>query len=106
MEEKKIVVYVLHGFRENEFVNVCAVVDVSADLEMVAKKLDEIVKSKARDYAEVQVDKVEEERGFRYFEIWDENGQSAKFCIAEQHQELSQSMMEAIVESLAKGAGK
>lgn len=29
MEEKKIVVYVLHGFRENEFVNGCALVDVS-----------------------------------------------------------------------------
>ena len=55
---------------------------------------------------EVQEDKVEEEQGFRYFEIWDENGQSAKFCIAEQYLELSQSMMEAIAESLAKGAGK
>ena len=84
MEEKKIVVYVLHGFWENEFTNGCAVVDVSIDLE----------------------DKAEEERGFRYFEIWDENGQSAKFYIVEQYLELSQSMMEAIAESLAKGAGK
>jgi hypothetical protein len=47
MEEKKIVVYVLHGFRENEFVNGCALVDVPADLEMVTKKLDKIVESKA-----------------------------------------------------------
>ena len=74
MEEKKIVVYVLHGFWENEFTNGCAVVDVSIDLE--------------------------------YFEIWDENGQSAKFYIVEQYLELSQSMMEAIAESLAKGAEK
>lgn len=43
MEEKKIVVYVLHGFWENEFTNGCAVVDVSIDLEAVMKKLDEIV---------------------------------------------------------------
>ena len=54
----------------------------------------------------VQEDKAEEERGFRYFEIWDENGQSAKFYIVEQYLELSQSMMEAIAESLAKGEGK
>lgn len=47
MEGKKIVVHVLHEFRENEFANGCAVVDVSADLEMVTKKLDEIVESKA-----------------------------------------------------------
>lgn len=45
MEEKKIVVYVLHGFWENEFTNGCAVVDVSIDLEVVTKKLDEIVES-------------------------------------------------------------
>lgn len=49
MEEKKIVVYVLHGFWENEFTNGCAVVDVSIDLEAVMKKLDEIVESKARE---------------------------------------------------------
>lgn len=48
MEEKKIVVYVLHGFWENEFTNGCAVVDVSIDLEAVMKKLDEIVESKAQ----------------------------------------------------------
>lgn len=54
----------------------------------------------------VQEDKAEEERGFQYFEIWDENGRSAKFYIVEQYLELSQSMMEAIAESLAKGAGK
>lgn len=48
MEEKKIVVYVLHGFWENEFTNGCTVVDVSIDLEAVMKKLDEIVESKAR----------------------------------------------------------
>lgn len=106
MEEKKIVVYVLHGFWENEFTNGCAVVDVSIDLETVMKKLDEIVESKAREYVKVQEDKAEEERGFRYFEIWDENGQSAKFYIVEQYLKLSQSMMEAIAESLAKGAGK
>ena len=106
MEEKKIVVYVLHGFWENEFTNGCAVVDVSIDLETVMKKLDEIVENKAREYVKVQEDKAEEERGFRYFEIWDENGQSAKFYIVEQYLELSQSMMEAIAESLAKGAGK
>lgn len=106
MGGKKIVVYVLHGFWENEFTNGCAVVDVSIDLETVMKKLDEIVESKAREYVKVQEDKVEEERGFRYFEIWDENGQSAKFYIVEQYLELSQSMMEAITESLAKGAGK
>ena len=70
------------------------------------KKLDEIVESKAREYVKVQEDKAEEERGFRHFEIWDENGQSAKFYIVEQYLELSQSMMEAIAESLAKGAGK
>ena len=62
--------------------------------------------NKAREYVKVQEDKAEEERGFRYFEIWDENGQSAKFYIVEQYLELSQSMMEAIAESLAKGAGK
>ena len=45
MEEKKIVVYVLHGFWENEFTNGCTVVDVSIDLETVMKKLDEIVES-------------------------------------------------------------
>lgn len=106
MEEKKIVVYVLHGFWENEFTNGCTVVDVSIDLEAVMKKLDEIVESKAREYVKVQEDKAEEERGFRYFEIWGENGQSAKFYIVEQYLELSQSMMEAIAESLAKGAEK
>lgn len=37
MEEKKIVVYVLHGFWENEFTNGCTVVDVSIDLEAVMK---------------------------------------------------------------------
>lgn len=111
-EEKKLpesirfVVYVLHGFWENEFTHGCAVVDVSIDLETVMKKLDEIVESKAREYVKVQEDKAEEERGFRYFEIWDENGQSAKFYIVEQYLELSQSMMEAIAESLAKGEGK
>ncbi len=89
MEGKKIVVYVLHGFWENEFTNGCAVVDVSIDLETVMKKLDEIVESKAREYVKVQEDKAEEERGFRYFEIWDENGQSAKFYIVEQYLELS-----------------
>lgn len=93
MEEKKIVVYVLHGFWENEFTNGCAVVDVSIDLETVMKKLDEIVENKAREYVKVQEDKAEEERGFRYFEIWDENGQSAKFYIVEQYLELSQSMI-------------
>ena len=36
MEEKKIVVYVLHGFWENEFTNGCAVVDVSIDLETIS----------------------------------------------------------------------
>lgn len=37
MEEKKIVVYVLHGFWENEFTNGCTVVDVSIDLEAVMR---------------------------------------------------------------------
>lgn len=106
MGGKKIVVYVLHGFWENEFTNGCAVVNVSIDLEVATKKLDEIVESKAREYVKVQEDKAEEERGFRYFEIWDENGQSAKFYIVEQYLELSQSMMETIAESLVKGAGK
>lgn len=106
VEEKKIVVYVLHGFWENEFTNGCAVVDVSIDLEAVMKKLDEIIESKAREHVKVQEDKAEEERGLRYFEIWDENGQGAKFYIVEQYLELSQNMMEAIAESLAKGAGK
>ena len=69
-------------------------------------RMDEIVENKAREYVKVQEDKAEEERGFRYFEIGDENGQSAKFYIVEQYLELSQSMMEAIAESLAKGAGK
>ena len=79
------------------------------ETELIAngmKKLDEIVESKAREYVKVQEYKAEEERGFRYFEIWDENGQSAKFYIVEQYLELSQSMMEAIAESLAKGEGK
>lgn len=106
MEGKKIVVYVLHGFWKNELTNACAVVDVSIDLEAVLKKLDEIAESKAREYAKVQEGKAEEERGFRYYEIWDENGQSAKFYITEQYLELSQSMMEAIAESLVKGAGE
>lgn len=62
MEEKKNVVYVLHGFWENEFTNGCAVVDVSIDLETVMKKLDVIVENKAREYVKVQEDKAEEER--------------------------------------------
>lgn len=39
MEEKKIVVYVLHGFWENEFTNGCAVVDVSIDLEAEMQRI-------------------------------------------------------------------
>ncbi len=94
MEGKKIKVYVLHGFWETEFTNGCTVVDVSIDLEAVTKKLDEIAKSKAQEYVKVQKDKAKEERGFRYFEIWDEDGKSAKFYIEERELELSQSMME------------
>ena len=98
--------YLFETLTDIDSTNGCAVVDVSIDLETVMKKLDEIVESKAREYVKVQEDKAEEERGFRYFEIWDENGQSAKFYIVEQYLELSQSMMEAIAESLAKGEGK
>ena len=93
-------------YLENEDKPYNILVDASIDLETVMKKLDEIVENKAREYVKVQEDKAEEERGFRYFEIWDENGQSAKFYIVEQYLELSQSMMEAIAESLAKGAEK
>lgn len=89
MDGKKIVVYVLHGFWETEFTNGYAVVDASIDLEAVTKKLDEIVESKAREYVKIQEDKAEEERGFRYFEIWDKNGHGAKFYIVEQYLELS-----------------
>lgn len=89
MDGKKIMVYVLHGFWETEFTNGYAVVDMSIDLEVVTKKLDEIVESKAREYVKIQEDKAEEERGSRYFKIWDENGQSAKFYIAEKYLELS-----------------
>lgn len=49
MEEKKNVVYVLHGFWENEFTNGCAVVDVSIDLETVMKKLDVIVEKLTKE---------------------------------------------------------
>ena len=70
------------------------------------KKLDEIVESKVREYVKVQEDKAEEERGFRILKYGMRTGQSAKFYIVEQYLELSQSMMEAITESLAKGAGK
>lgn len=68
--------------------------------------IEGFAREKILEFAGVEEDKAEEERGFRYFEIWDENGQSAKFYIVEQYLELSQSMMEAIAESLAKGAGK
>ena len=37
MEEKKIVVYVLHGFWENEFTNGCAVVDDDVSTGIISK---------------------------------------------------------------------
>lgn len=64
------------GFWDERIYKWVCVVDVSIDLETVMKKLDEIVENKAREYVKVQEDKAEEERGFRYFEIWDENGRA------------------------------
>lgn len=57
MEEKKNVVYVLHGFWENEFTNGCAVVDVSIDLETVMKKLDVIVENVPVEVIEQVIEK-------------------------------------------------
>lgn len=69
MEEKKIVVYVLHGFWENEFTNGCAVVDVSIDLETVIwyredwylEDLEEAIRSTGLEVTQERVDKLLEE---------------------------------------------
>ena len=108
LELQKSLVYFTTSLRSNEVVlekllRIDKIKKYPEDTDLLE---DVIVENKAREYVKVQEDKAEEERGFRYFEIWDENGQSAKFYIVEQYLELSQSMMEAIAESLAKGAGK
>lgn len=91
----KILTYVLHGMWNTQDTDGVVVIGVSADVEPLLRKLDEIADSKAKEYIEMY-GFIQEQRGERYYEAVNGSGKYAKFYITEHQLELSENMMGSI----------
>lgn len=97
----KILTYVLHGMWNTPDNDGVVVIGVSADVEPLLRKLDEIADSKAQRYIEM-CGYIQEERGERYYEVVDVSGKYAKFYITEHWLELSDDAMGEISREMEK----
>lgn len=97
----KILTYVLHGMWNTPDNDGVVVIGVSADVEPLLRKLDEIADSKAQRYIEM-CGYLQEERGERYYEAVNVSGKYAKFYITEHWLELSEDTMGAISREMEK----
>ena len=95
----KILTYVLHGMWDTPYTDGVTVIGVSADVEPLLRKLDEIADSKAKEYVEM-CGYIQEERGERYYEAVNARGEYAKFYITEHQLELPEKTMGAISQEL------
>ncbi len=78
----ELLVYVLHGSFNTQDADGVKVLGVSFKMEPLLRMLDGIVDSNAGDYVKMY-GHFQTERGERYYEIMDGNGQYAKFYITE-----------------------
>lgn len=101
MENRKILLYVLHGFWNDQEKDGVEVLEVSENLTELIRSLDAIAESKAKDYVKTYGD-AEEKQGSRYYEIMDSLGGYAKFYITEHSVELSESIMGEISRDMDK----
>lgn len=101
MGNSKILLYALHGAWDNQAADGVKVLDIFPDIVRLVGKLEEIARSKAKDYIETYGD-IEEEQGDRYYEITDSLGEYAKFYITEHYVELSESLMGEISRDMEK----
>lgn len=97
----KILTYVLHGMWNTPDIDGVVVIGVSADVEPLLRKLDEIADSKAKEYVEM-CGYIQEERDERYYEAVNASGKYAKFYITEHQLELSENMMRVISSEMEK----
>lgn len=102
MENRKIVLYVLHGAWNTEDYDGCSVLGVSEEIEPLEKKLKEITTNHASEYAQIPLCTACQEKGERHYEISGCNGRYAKFYITEHYVELSESLMGAISREMEK----
>lgn len=102
MENRKILLYVLHGTWNTPYTDGSTVVGISEDIEPLQKKLCEIIDNKAGDYLEHPTEYIKQEIGERHYEIIDSDGRYAKFYITEHFVEISYSLMGAISREMDK----
>lgn len=100
MENRKIVLYVLHGAWNTEEYDGCSVLGVSEQIESLEKKLREIAANHASEYVVVPLCTACQEYGERHYEISGSNGRYAKFYITEHWVELSETLMGAICQEV------
>lgn len=91
----RILTYVLHGAWDTRSADGVIVLGVSADIEPLRKRLDEIAGSRAREYVEM-CGYIQEERGERYYEVMNASGKYAKFYITEHEIYLPVPLMETV----------
>lgn len=101
MENRKILLYVLHGAWDTQGTDGVEVIGVSENIEPLQKKLEKIADSQAKDYIKTYGEE-EEERGERYYEIIDALGEYAKFYITEHYVDISETLMGAISREMEK----
>lgn len=80
---KREKLYVLHGYWNTPDFDGVKIIKISHELEPVKKILEKIVESKAADYLELH-GYLQEDRGWRYYEVTNSSGKYAKFYITEE----------------------
>lgn len=102
MENRKIVLYVLFGAWNHIDYDGTGVLGVSEDIEPLREKMKKISESQAGEYLHDTYGEFREDLGDRHYEVTDEDGNYAKFYIAEQYVEVSESLMAAMSREMEK----
>lgn len=97
----KILMYVLHGMLSMRDTDGVVVVEMSADIEPLLRKLSQIADSKAKEYVEMS-GYIQEKIGERYYEAVNVSGKYAKFYITEHMVEFPEVLMGMISREMRK----
>lgn len=102
MEDRKILLYVLHGAWNAEDFDGCSVLGMSEEIESLESKLKEIAVNHASEYVQIPLCTASQEKGERHYEISGCCGRYAKFYITEHYVELSEALMGVISREMEK----
>lgn len=91
----KIPVYILYGKWNGLDIDIVKIIGVSADEELLLRRLNEIADSKASEYVEMN-GYILETQNERYYEIAKSGGKYARFYITEHQLRLSEDIMGAV----------